>query len=95
MGTSELLDLPDDLRRVLRQMIRLGPVTATELLAAEAASSPEALEFMLNKLMAQGYVAQEPGAAPPRFRAVLRRAQRRPVTGLWDAVAGKLDQKDT
>jgi hypothetical protein len=95
MGTAELLDLPDDVRRLLRQIIRLGPVTVTELLAAEASGSPEALDSMLRWLLAQGYVAQEPGAVPPRFKAALRRAQRRPVAGLWDTVAGQLDQHDT
>lgn len=93
LSPSHLLELPEDLRGLMQEILRRGEASVGDL-AKEANCSPEALKALLQRLMDKGYVTAETGTDPPRYKAVTRpkRARRLP-SSLWENLSAKPGKK--
>jgi len=87
---AELLDLPTPLRRLMKQITRLGEMSVTD--AAEfVGETPENVSQMLNSLVEKGYLEreQQSGVWIYRIRFARKRARSLPP-GIWSALGDKV-----
>ena len=92
ISAAELLDLPDDLRRLLQILMREGDASVADLAAASGTGETD-VAAALESLESKGLVKRVDGADRPRYRAVLAQRRGREVpAGIWVALAAKLDR---
>jgi predicted HTH transcriptional regulator len=93
IGLADLLTLPENLRGLIQQVMRRGQVSAAELVQ-EFDISEKAVEPLLQSLVEKGYLARVPEMTPPRYKVALGRRRARQIpTGLWSALAGKVEEE--
>lgn len=93
IGPVDVLALPKDLRGLIQRIMRRGQVSAAELVQ-ELKSPEEAIEALLQSLVEKGYLARVPETTPLRYKVALGRRRTRQIpTGIWSALADKVEEE--
>ena len=85
LSPAALLTLPDNLRKLMLRIARLGEVTATQL-AQELGQEETEIKKMLSELIEQGYLREE---KTYRIAFGRRRTMRLPQS-IWESLEKKL-----
>jgi hypothetical protein len=94
LSTAELLELPDELRRLVQLLLRSGPQTSGEVAAALGLDAAAA-EALVEALVDKGLARPVAGVSETRYRVSLaRRRSRQLPGGIWRALADRSEAGD-
>jgi DNA-binding MarR family transcriptional regulator len=94
ISPADLLDLPDDLRRLVQTVARRGQMSRSQL-AAKLDLDPDDAASLLDQLEEKGLLERTGPPDDPRYKAAFARRRGREIPfDIWEALTERVDEEE-